>query len=168
MRPAAIAAILGRSLHSGAFLFESAAKLLSLVPGKFGQRLRAAYYRQTLVRCAEDLDMGFLSVFTDPLAAVGTGVRIGNICSLGAVVIDNGVTTGNRVSIHAAGPHSRSVQTGPIRIGRNSALGENAIIQADVGEDCEVGAGCVVSEPLPPGSIASGHPRPNGNEQVRW
>jgi acetyltransferase-like isoleucine patch superfamily enzyme len=46
----------------------------------------------------------------------------------------------------------------PVRIGRNSWIGNSTVIMADVASDCVVGAGSVVARPIPERSIAVGNP----------
>jgi len=45
-----------------------------------------------------------------------------------------------------------------VEIGENSWLGNGTILLADVGARCIVGAGTVVTKPLPDGVIAVGNP----------
>ena len=46
----------------------------------------------------------------------------------------------------------------PVRIGRDSWIGERAIIAANVGQHCIIGAGSVVTKPIPDFAIAVGVP----------
>jgi acetyltransferase-like isoleucine patch superfamily enzyme len=46
----------------------------------------------------------------------------------------------------------------PVRIGYGSWIGNRAIVLADVGEECVIGAGSVVTRPIPPWSVAVGSP----------
>ncbi|TXT17327.1 MAG: O-acetyltransferase, partial [Planctomycetota bacterium] len=46
----------------------------------------------------------------------------------------------------------------PVRIGRDSWIGERAIIAADVGQHCVIGAGSVVTKPIPDFAVAVGVP----------
>jgi acetyltransferase-like isoleucine patch superfamily enzyme len=45
-----------------------------------------------------------------------------------------------------------------ISIGENSWVGNGAIIMANVGRDCIIGAGTVVTNDIPAGSIVAGNP----------
>jgi acetyltransferase-like isoleucine patch superfamily enzyme len=45
-----------------------------------------------------------------------------------------------------------------VTIGRDSWIGDRAIVLADVGKHCVVGAGSVVTKPLPDYAIAVGSP----------
>jgi acetyltransferase-like isoleucine patch superfamily enzyme len=68
-----------------------------------------------------------------------------------------------------SGPHTHGTdpstpireQTGQprlIRIGAGAWIGSNAVVLADVGRDTIVGAGAVVTRPLPDGVVAAGVP----------
>jgi acetyltransferase-like isoleucine patch superfamily enzyme len=45
-----------------------------------------------------------------------------------------------------------------ISLGENTWVGNGAIIMANVGRDCIIGAGTVVTNDIPPGSIVAGNP----------
>ena len=46
----------------------------------------------------------------------------------------------------------------PITIGEDSWIGERAVVSADVGKHCVVGAGAVVTKPVPDYAIVVGVP----------
>jgi virginiamycin A acetyltransferase len=46
----------------------------------------------------------------------------------------------------------------PITIGRGAWIGANATVMADIGHDAIVGAGSVVTKPVPPFAIVAGNP----------
>jgi acetyltransferase-like isoleucine patch superfamily enzyme len=70
------------------------------------------------------------------------------------------------VHVPAVQPRNRPVATihdqpgklRKVRIGRGSWIGSNAVVLADVGRDTIVGAGAVVTHPLPDRVIAAGVP----------
>ena len=45
-----------------------------------------------------------------------------------------------------------------ITIGRDSWIGDRAVVLADVGRQCVIGAGSVVTKPIPDRAIAVGNP----------
>ncbi len=141
----------------------------SLVPGLTGVYLRRAFYRRVLSRCGSDACIGFGSVFSHPTASVGTSVYVGPYCCLGDVTLEDDVLVGSHVSIMNGGAqHGIDRLDVPIReqpgswprvtIGADSWIGDRAVIMADVGRHCVVGAGSVVTGPLPDFAIAVGSP----------
>ena len=136
--------------------FSFGARLLSIVPGRVGQYLRAAYYMQTLERCCHDVSVGFLSFFAHPACSVGQRVYIGSLCTIGRSTLEDGALIASRVSVNAEVTPMQVPQ--PIRIGRASWLGESAIVQADVGAQAIVGAGCVVTQAVADCTTVAGNP----------
>lgn len=150
-------------------LFLLWSQALSLVPGLPGSYLRRCYYALTLRSCPLDFDIGFLSFFNDRRSEVGRHVYIGGGVGLGHVHLGDGVMMGRRVSIlnggdqHTFGPDGKltpfdRLSAPRIDIGANTWLGEGCIIMAHVGERCIVGAGSVVSRPVPQGCLVVGNP----------
>jgi virginiamycin A acetyltransferase len=45
-----------------------------------------------------------------------------------------------------------------VTIGRDSWIGDRAVIMADVGKHCVIGAGAVVTKPIPDYAVATGVP----------
>ncbi len=102
-------------------------------------------------------------------------VRVGDFCSIvgatfctdGAVSIEDHTFIAHEVVV-ADGPWAQpwtDAATGaepppPRTIGPNAWIGARAVLLdgADVGEDAIVGAGAVVSEPVPDGCLAVGNP----------
>lgn len=149
------------------FLFWGQA--LALVPGLPGKILRRAFYYLTLQRGSLSCDIGFMSYFNDPRSEVGRDVYIGFGVSLGLVTIGDGSLIGSRSSIinggqqHELGPDGRLTPFDPsrarrVRLGEHTWIGEGSILMADVGNRCIIGAGGVVSQPLPDGCVAAGNP----------
>ena len=80
-------------------MFASSAMLLSLIPGKIGQYIRAAFYKMTLTECHCDLMVGFGSFFAQPTVKAGRGVGMGSFTIVGTSVLGDGVLIGSRVSV---------------------------------------------------------------------
>ncbi|WP_158046837.1 acyltransferase [Skermanella pratensis] len=141
----------------------------SVVPGLPGNFLRRAFARLTLDGCAPDCEIGFLTWFSSRHARVGRGVYIGPMSVIADAEIGDGSLVATRVSIlsgkkqhgfDAEGrliPFSRD-RAAFVSIGRNTWIGEGAIIMADVGDGCVVAAGAVVTRPVPAGQIVGGNP----------
>jgi acetyltransferase-like isoleucine patch superfamily enzyme len=131
--------------------------------------LRRAFYRLVLPRCAPGSFIGFGTVFSHCTAEVGRDVYVGVYCCLGDVTLEDDVLIGSGVSImNGTGQHGIERLDVPIReqpgswprvtIGRDSWVGDRAIVMADVGKQCVIGAGSVVTKAIPDYAIAVGTP----------
>lgn len=142
---------------------------LALWPGLSGVYLRRAFYRFVLPKVGADACLCFGTVISHPTARFGRKVYVGTYCVLGDVTLEDDVLLGSQVSVmNGAGQHGIERLDTPIReqpgvwprvtIGRDTWVGDRAVIMADVGAHCVIGAGSVVSKPLPDYAIAVGNP----------
>jgi acetyltransferase-like isoleucine patch superfamily enzyme len=148
---------------------ETHSQLLSLFPGTVGSYLRVAFYRRTLAHCDPTATIAFGSLLSKADARICANVYVGPRCMLGCVTLEDDVLLGPAVQI-PSGPHTHGIdslelpirsQPGrPVRvtIGRDSWIGAAAIVLADVGAQTVVGAGSIVTKPLPSRIIAVGSP----------
>jgi len=145
------------------------AQALATAPGILGDYLRIAYYRLTLKECALGSRIQFGSFFAHPQAKVGRGVYIGSYCVLGRTEIGDRTQVASGVQILSGKrQHSRdsagSIQGSDqgefttISIGQDCWIGAAAVVMADVGAGSTVGAGSVVTNAVPPGTVAVGSP----------
>ncbi|MGF7210686.1 acetyltransferase-like isoleucine patch superfamily enzyme [Skermanella aerolata] len=150
-------------------LFVLFGQAFSLVPGLPGNWLRRAFGRLTLDGCAADCEIGFLSWFSSRHARIGARVYIGPLSVIGDAVIGDGSLIATRVSIlsgrnqHAHGPDGSLIpfsrdRAALVTIGRNTWIGEGAIVMADVGDRCIVASGAVVTAPVESGYVVGGNP----------
>ncbi len=150
-------------------IFQTYSQVVSLVPGIEGEFLRRAFYSLALPRCGEDFTVGFGTVFSKQGVEVGDRVYIGMHCTIGHAVFGDHVTIGSNVDIlSGSGQHNFGDLETPIQdqggtyatvaIGENSWLGNGAIVMADIGRDCVIGAGSVVAKPLPDRVLVAGNP----------
>lgn len=141
----------------------------SLLPGLLGVYLRRAFYKLTLSQCGDGTCITFGTTISHPTAHIGNNVYIGAFCSLGDVVIEDDVLIASNVSImNGSRQHGIERLDIPIReqagqyeavtIGRDSWIGERATVAASVGRHCVIGAGAVVTRPIPDYAIAVGVP----------
>jgi len=150
-------------------LFCTLAQVLSLLPGRIGEYLRREFYVHTLESCATDCGISFGTLFTHPTARVGKRTYIGARCMIGASIIGNHVLIGSNVDILSGrrqhgiedanaliGEQERRFEL--IQIGDNSWIGNSAVVMADVGRGCVVGAGSVVVKPVEDYSVVAGNP----------
>jgi acetyltransferase-like isoleucine patch superfamily enzyme len=149
--------------------FPGWSQAMSLLPGLLGIYLRRAFYRLVLRRCGQDTCLGFGVIFAHPGAEVGRTVYVGPYCCLGEVTLEDDVLLGSHVSVtngsaqHGTGRLDIPVREQPgvwprVTIGRDTWVGDRAVVMADVGRHCVVGAGSVVTRPVPDYAIAVGVP----------
>ena len=144
-------------------------QLFSLIPGLIGEYLRREFYKLSLKKCSDDCCISFGSIFSHPTAEIGKGVYIGAYCTIGNVSLEKNVLLGSNVDITSGKKqHSFENLELPIKeqkrnferitIGEDTWIGNGAIIMANVGKKCVVGAGSVVVEEVEDYSIAAGNP----------
>lgn len=149
--------------------FPGFSQLMSLFPGLSGQYLRRAFYSWVLPRCGEGCVVSFGTVFSHPTVEIGEHAYLGVFCCIGDVSIGDDVLVGSHVSItNGSRQHGTSRLDIPVReqpgewprvtIGRDTWIGDRAVVMADVGEHCVVGAGAVVTRPVPDFAIVVGSP----------
>jgi hypothetical protein len=151
--------------HSEA-LFGFGAQACAVVPGPPGLWLRAAFYWAALDECSWETHIGHGSLFTHRGAHVAARVSTGAYCVLGHVRLGKGTRLASRVSIPSgkrqhldeAGALSDGTQFDTVTVGAGCWIGEAAVVLADVGACALVGAGAVVTRPIPGGVLASGNP----------
>lgn len=129
-------------------LFDFGTTVLAIVPGTIGSYLRTSFYVRTLTRCGYDFAPGFLTLVQHPEVEIGRGVYVGSLSLVGRnAAIENDVIVASRVT----------VQPG-VRVGTGTWIGESAIVMADVGAHCIVGAGCVQDRAVASSATAVGNP----------
>lgn len=149
--------------------FPGWSQALSLLPGHSGVYVRRAFYRLVLPRCSADSWLGFGTVISHASAEVGQHAYVGVYCCLGDVVLHKDVLIGSHVSISNGGEQHGSDRLDiPMReqpgkfprvtIGQDTWIGDRAVVLADIGAHCIIGAGSVVTRPIPDYAIAVGVP----------
>lgn len=159
--PAAFMAWVEKKADLGDKIFLAWSQLLALLPGIFGTYLRSAYYYTSLLECSWEIHIGFGTHFSSRNAILGRHVSMGSYCVIGDVILGKNVLIASRVSI-PSGKHQHLVRTLPkfdtLYIGDNSWIGEGAIILADVGRDCVIAAGTVVTKAVNDSQTVGGNP----------
>jgi len=149
--------------------FESAAQGLSRIPGLRGQYLRRAFLSHALERCDPTAAICYGTLFSKVGAIIGANVYVGPGCHLGLVHLEQNVLLADSVHVPSGGhTHGSENPDIPIReqpgrdtlvrIGEGTWIGSAAVILADVGSNCIIGAGAVVTRPIPPNVVAAGVP----------
>ncbi|MCC7087159.1 MAG: acyltransferase [Pirellulales bacterium] len=149
--------------------FPGWSQLFSLLPGQSGVYLRRAFYRLILPRCGTDCCISFGTIFSHPTASIGEHVYVGSYCVIGDVTLEDDALVASNVSI-ANGPAQHGIERLdiPVReqpgdwpritIGRDTWIGERAVVLANLGQHCVIGAGAVVTREIPDYAIAVGVP----------
>jgi acetyltransferase-like isoleucine patch superfamily enzyme len=158
------AALLGRDRA-----LEGASQALACLPGLTGVFLRRAFLARVLTRCDRSAEVSFGTLFSQAGAVIEANVYVGPRCHLGLVHLERDVLIAAGVHIPSGGrTHYAADPTVPIkdqggerravRIGAGAWIGSAAVVLADVGRGTIVGAGSVVTRPLPDDVIAAGVP----------
>jgi acetyltransferase-like isoleucine patch superfamily enzyme len=161
---AALAAVFGAER-----IFPGASQLISLAPGVTGQYLRRAFYWLALPECGRDVCIAFQTVLSHPTARLGHHVYVGVGCMVGDATLGENVLMGSHASIiNGARQHDISRLDVPVRlqpgvypritVGEDTWIGDRAVVMADVGRHCVVGAAAVVTKPVPDYAIVVGNP----------
>jgi len=137
--------------------------------GICGEYRRRILYKKILLKMGDGVVIAFGSCLSKPTVELGHRVYIGAYSMLGDVVVGDDTLIADHVCIPSgAHQHGFSRLDIPIReqaglsrtmhIGCDSWIGSGAIILADVGDHCIVGAGSVVTHPVEDYKIVAGNP----------
>lgn len=165
MFPFAACSVFGRIGKVFSFFSQS----VSLIPGLPGDYLRVAYHEMTLDECPSDCRISFGTFFAQSSVRLGRGVYIGAYCVIASCVIGQRTQIASHVQIFGGGQqHSRDKKGRilgadeatfvSIQIGEDCWVGASAIVMAEVGPRTTIGAGAVVSRPIPGDVVAVGNP----------
>ncbi|HWW89113.1 MAG TPA: acyltransferase [Vicinamibacterales bacterium] len=148
---------------------EGATESLARLPGVRGEYLRNAFLRHAIRRCDATATICYGCIFSKAGAIIEELVYVGPRCHLGLVHLERDVLLAAGVHIPSGGHlHGTDDPDTPIReqegkatrvrIGAGTWVGSGAIVLADVGANCVIGAGSVVTKPIPDGTVAAGSP----------
>ena len=142
------------------------AQTFACAPGLIGNFLRAAYYRLTLESCSQDTTIAFGTFFSRRSAQVARNVSIGSYCVIGRALIGEGAQISSFVNIPSGKhDHPRDAEgrflpgvEGKVQIGSYCFIAGSVVVLADVGDRSTIGAGSVVTKPIPADVVAAGNP----------
>jgi acetyltransferase-like isoleucine patch superfamily enzyme len=148
---------------------EGSSQALALVPGIPGQYMRRAFLARVLSYCDRSVTVEFGTIFSRAGARLDANAYVGAYCHLGLVHIERDALIAAAVHIpsgpatHGVDDLSKPIREQPgkqavVRIGAGAWIGSASVVLADVGRDTIVGAGSVVSRPLPERVMAAGTP----------
>jgi virginiamycin A acetyltransferase len=150
-------------------IFYGYSQFLSLFPGLVGNYIRFAFYRMTIASLGDDSCICFGVTLADPGIRIGRRVYIGLWCNLGLCTLEDDVLLATDVHIMSGfSQHGHDDLIMPIReqngvllnvrIGRDTWIGNKAVVGNHVGEKCIIGAASLVNHEIPAYSIAVGNP----------
>jgi acetyltransferase-like isoleucine patch superfamily enzyme len=148
---------------------EGSTQALAMIPGLPGVYLRRAFLARALAGCDRSASVHFGTIFSQTGARLDANVYVGPNCHLGLVHIErdaliaSGVHVPSGSETHGTADLDRPIreQEGRrrlVRIGEGAWIGSAAIVMADVGRHSVIGAGSVVTKPIPDFSVAAGVP----------
>lgn len=150
-------------------VFRTASELLSLIPYVFGVVVRAEFYRFALTHCGRNvvIELGAVFIYRD--VSIGDHVTINRYCVIHHCDIGSYALVGEH-SVLLSGSRQHNIdrtdipmalQRGRkkrIAIGDDSWIGVHAVVMEDVGRGAIVGAGAIVTKPVPEFMIVTGNP----------
>lgn len=150
-------------------IFRTFSQIVSLIPGKTGVYIRAAFYRLACQNTSDRISIGFLTVFSHHDTSICEGVYIGPQCNIGKCSIGKNTLIGSGVHIlSGTRQHSFSDINTPIQeqkgyykkisIGEDCWIGNKSLIAQNVANKTIVAAASVVISEFPPMTIVGGHP----------
>jgi len=148
--------------------FRGSSQFLSLIPFRFGQILRAAFYKHVCTNVDREIIVGFLTLFSHSDTDIGKHVYIGAQSTIGSCSIgqDRFLVTAVHVlsGKHQHGTADSSLpmrlQGGifeKIKIGENCWVGNQATIMANVGNNTIVAAGANIVDAMAADSVVAGN-----------
>lgn len=148
---------------------EGSSQALAILPGIVGQYLRRAFLARVLDHCAPTATIEFGTIFSQTGARIDDRAYVGPRCHIGLVHIERDVLVAAGVHIpsgartHGTGDPDTPIRDQAhhrtrVRIGQGAWIGSAAVVMADVGRNSVVGAGAVVTKPLPDDVVAAGVP----------
>jgi len=150
--------------------FQSFSQAFSLIPGKLGVYIRAAFYRLACPDTSDEISIGFLTLLSHHDTTIESGVYIGPQSNIGKCRINKNTLIGSGVHILSgrnqhrfsdlsAPIHTQGGSYKKIQIGEDCWIGNGSLIMSDVSNKSVVAAGTVIIKPdFPEATIVAGNP----------
>jgi virginiamycin A acetyltransferase len=148
----------------------------SLWTGLTGTYKRRALLPWLIAAVGQEVSIEAGTILTKPTIEIGNFVYIGRHCILGDVSIGDKTMISDYVRVvtgqHGMAPETPMAEQAEtyrrICLGQDVWVGSGATILADLGDHCVIGAGSVVTKPVPDYLIVAGNPaRPIGDRRDR-
>ncbi len=165
-----IGSVASRRLAKRRLYFPYLSEMLSRIPFAFGWKLRRAIYSRILLKVGEDVVLHYGVTVEDERTTFGNDIWVSIGTYIDYAHIEDHVLIGQYVVLLAGKGHHNThrldipikqqgnPEKSPITIGQGAWIGANATVMADIGHDAIVGAGSVVTKPVPPFAIVAGNP----------
>jgi len=151
------------------FLFVTCSQFFALFPYLIGTIFRYEFYRFSLTQCGQNVFIGFGTVFLYRDISIGDNVLIGmyntiHHCDFGSYVLTAEgcrFLSGARYHHYDRRDLPMARQGGSLKrivVSDDVWVGTNAVVMADIGNGCIVGAGSVVVDDVVAESIVGGVP----------
>ena len=155
--------------RTGDMAFRTISELFAGIPYVLGVVIRGEFYRFALRSCGQNVVIEYGTIFCYRDIAVGSNVLLGRYCVVHHCDMGNYVLAGEHCTfLSGSRQHGTrrsdvpmALQPGQkkrIRIGDDCWIGSHAVVMDDVGGGAVVGAGAVVTRPVPAGVIVAGNP----------
>jgi virginiamycin A acetyltransferase len=148
---------------------EGSSQFLAMLPGLVGRYMRMAFLGRVLAECHHSAIVEHGTLLSQVDARLAENVYVGPGCHLGLACIERDVLLAAGVHVpsgarrHGIADASVSIKWQPetvttVTIGQGTWVGSGAVVLADVGRHCVIGAGAVVTKPIPDYAVAVGVP----------
>lgn len=159
-------------------VFMSFSQAISLIPGKIGIYIRAAFYRLACTDTSDDISVGFLTIFSHADTTIEKGVYIGPQCNIGMCSIGENTLIGSGVHVlsgsrqHEFQDIQKPIQDQggvfeKIRIGVDCWLGNTSLVIANLQDHSILAAGSVLTKPSSKGDVLVGNPAKCINNRLK-
>jgi acetyltransferase-like isoleucine patch superfamily enzyme len=151
------------------FEFKDASIIVSIFPGRYGNRLRNLFYKLTLKNLGKNFRIDWLSYIVYPSVEIGNNVTIEEKCVISRCKIGNDVILAANVSLMSGKNHhyvddltktfyESGGEVKHIVLENNLWIGTHAVVMEDVSSGTVIGAGSIVTKKFLPNAIIGGIP----------